>query len=379
MQDKAQRLADRAKMEILSDKGARFFGFFLMRYPVIWNEEIKTADIGGKVLYVNPTFFLAQTPLQAAGLLLHELLHIAFKHPIRGLGKEDIYWQYACDFWVNSWVLNNTKLQLPDNGLYNSMYHWEMAVEDIYQDLLTRKPDVSFIPWGEDDCDPSKMDVANDSQAKIQETCIDSLMLQAAILEEQQGDGLFEGVARIVHKLRNPVLPWERILQQWARDRGYTGYNWSKPNSRYNFYFPTRKASGFMKKMVAAIDVSGSITQRQFDYIIGQIEQARILMAIEECTVILFDDVVVATYTLREGQPISSVELKGGGGTDLNPMLEAANAINPDVLVVFTDMHVYNPTVSFKGDSVWLVLDNPKREAPFGKTIHIDVAIGDLC
>ena len=60
-------------------------------------------------------------------------------------------------------------------------------------------------------------------------------------------------------------------------------------------------------------------------------------------------------------------------------MLEAANAINPDVLIVFTDMHVYNPTVSFKGDSVWLVLDNPKREGPFGKTIHIDVAIGDLC
>ena len=371
------RLVTRAKLEIMQDAAAKFFMTFLMHYPPVWNAEIRTACIGGRVQYVNPTWFSTLTPLEGAGLLLHETLHVAFKHNIRGKGKDPDIWGKAVDYWVNSWILDNTRLKLPAGGLWDSKYTWHMDVETIYKDLLDSWPSLNPQAWGEDDC--TSFPPQSESDVKMEAAHIDQLLIQATIVAEQNRQALPGGIARIIHELRNPSLPWDTMLEKWAKDRSYFSYNWSKPNRRHTEVFiPAKGNRGHLRRMVFAVDVSGSIEPDQFDFIISQVEHARRIIGIEECILILFDDKVQAVHTFDISTPINSVELIGFGGTELDPMLEEAVKWNPDVLVVFTDMGVNPPTVEYFGDSLWLVLDNPRRDGPFGESIHIDLR-SNLC
>ena len=369
--DYVNRLVTRAKLEIMKDSAAKFFLTFLMHYPPVWNDQVRTACIGGRVMYINPVWFKTLEPLQASGLLLHEVLHVAFKHGLRGKGKDWTIWGQAADYWVNSWITYHTQLRLPEGGLLSPAYTWQMSVDDIYIDLQTRQLNQPQ-SWGEQDCEEDTG--LSESEIKAKELQIDNLLLQAAIIAEQNKQGIPGGLERVIHELRNPSLPWETMVEKWAKDRSYFGYNWNKPNRRHpEFFIPARGNRGAMKRMVFAIDVSGSVTDTQFDFIVSQVEHARQTLGIQECIILLFDDVVQATHIFQAGVPIQSVKLIGFGGTDLNPMLEAAIEWEPDVLVVFTDMWVDLPTVEYRGDSLWLVLDNPERDGPFGETIHIDL------
>lgn len=377
--DIQNKLVSRAKLEIMTDKQAKFFMTFISHYPPVWNTQIPTANITGRTMYVNPTWFMTLSPLEAAGLLLHEILHVAFKHPLRGVGKELKPWQFACDFWVNDWIVKNTRLKLPAGGLLSPDFTCEMSVDAIYEALLAAMPP-QLQTWAESDCDPSNQEASQSPSAiKIEEAHVDLLMSQCATLQEMSGEKIPSALARTIHELRNPPLPWENLLSHWAKDRGLFGYNWSLPNRRFpNIFVPKRNDQGMLRKLMVALDVSGSIDERQFDYMVGQIEHARNIMGIDECIIILFDHVIEATHVLLKGQPITSVELVGFGGTDLNPVMEEANKHKPDVLVVLSDLDVRDPYVEYKGDVLWLIIDNPERQVPYGEKIHINLRDG-LC
>ena len=87
------------------------------------------------------------------------------------------------------------------------------------------------------------------------------------------------------------------------------------------------------------------------------------------------DSAVASTVMLEGDHDItgSPPEVGGGGGTDFNPVFDwvAQEGMEPDALVYFTDLCGPFPKKAPDYPVIWCA--TTKQEAPFGKTIHIDV------
>jgi predicted metal-dependent peptidase len=68
------------------------------------------------------------------------------------------------------------------------------------------------------------------------------------------------------------------------------------------------------------------------------------------------------------------VRPKGGGGTsaDCVPKYMHDNKIKPDCIIMVTDGYVFdNWGSNYPAPVLWVIIDNPKAEAPTGKTLHV--------
>lgn len=101
----------------------RFFAYLIEHMMYIEDNSISTlcVDRYGRCYY-NPEFLKTLTEPELMGVLCHEVLHLALKHPERGTGRNIIVngmslWNVAIDIVVNYTVLSNktdgTTLSLP--------------------------------------------------------------------------------------------------------------------------------------------------------------------------------------------------------------------------------------------------------------------------
>jgi len=105
----------------------RFFAYLIEHMMFIEDNSIDTLGVDryGRCYY-NPEFLKALSESELMGVLCHEVLHLALKHPERGTGRNVIVngvslWNIAIDIVVNYTVLSNkTKdgnLNLPQSGI----------------------------------------------------------------------------------------------------------------------------------------------------------------------------------------------------------------------------------------------------------------------
>ena len=88
-------------------------------------------------------------------------------------------------------------------------------------------------------------------------------------------------------------------------------------------------------KIVVMIDVSGSISQEEFKKFMLQIDKIRGLSIVR---VLEFDTKVVAMYDYFKVPQNEVMRLQGGGGTFFIPVFEQAKKMNPDAILIMTDM-----------------------------------------
>lgn len=93
---------------VLVLKAAKIFYYSLYaslkKIPVENPELVSTMGVTADTMYFNPEFVKGLTIAEVPFLLIHEILHIAFKHGLRGEGKNHKLYNMAADLYINKYI-----------------------------------------------------------------------------------------------------------------------------------------------------------------------------------------------------------------------------------------------------------------------------------
>lgn len=369
-----QKALDIAKIRLMARKEVIFFTTVLFSLVHIWDEEIQTACTNGKYIRYNPTFFLSLDLEERIFLLLHETLHVALLHMVRIGNRNHAYWNMAADYVINAFLIKHG-FKMPKMGLYDPRFD-DMGVEEVYKILVDEAPKID-IPW-DDLIEGDKKDPDNNPEKVQQE--IEKILIHAQIqaLTAGAGIGNLPGDLQVyLDRLLNPKLPWYTILRKFFNQYSKTDYSYSKPNRRYfpDWFLPSQHSTSLSEFAMFA-DASGSVSDTEFSQIISETSSIFRILKPPKITIGEFDTTIKKISVVKNLRELLSMQFHGRGGTLIEPVLEWAIENKPKLLLIFTDggFKFHNPGIVPKNSQIiWLIHNNPKFNAPFGKVIHYEI------
>ena len=94
----------------------------------IWDET--------QEIYVNPDIKFTED--EARFVMAHELLHAGLRHTARRQGRDHWFWNVACDFVINDWLLEMKVGVFPDRlGLLHDPSLRGQSAEEVYDRIVT--------------------------------------------------------------------------------------------------------------------------------------------------------------------------------------------------------------------------------------------------
>lgn len=362
--DTMQQCLDKAKIALMARADSAFFTTVCFSLKMGWDDTLPTAATNGTWIKFNPAFFMGLTVEERVFLLIHESMHVAYLHMDRLQTRNPRKWNIAADHVINLMLLERG-FKMPKNGLADPQYKG-MSTEEVYALL----PD----PAGQDvDCDLREPDgPSEDLQKEVQD-----ILVRASIQSKLQNDaeGSIPGSIQIfLNKLLNPKLPWNVILQKFLHSMTKDNYSFRKPNRRFfpQYYLPSLYSER-LANIAIAVDTSGSVSDDEFTRFITETHSILRMMRPEKISLIQFDTQVKSVDEIRDVRELSQVTFKGRGGTKITPVINWVNENKPQLLLVFSDGEFRFMGVETKTPVIWLIHENEKFSAPFGKTIHYEL------
>ena len=383
---------------------ALYSGVFMMGDTEVTDERI-TAYTDGVNKKYGRGFMDALTDEEVNALVLHENLHIVFRHLLhnRDLFEENrALANMAADYVVNDVIasLKDSRLcRLPKGALWDAKYHnWNMR--EVYYDLRREEeekkrkgkgggdgengnggdsiPGEDGTQYKFDEHDTDAQSPRNAEDVKAQDTRVDRALREGALLAGRLG----AKIPRSIADLLDPAVRWQDELREFlaATMRGREEMTWQKFNRRMlpnDIYLPS-VINETVGEIVVAIDTSGSIGSQELT------EFATELTAICDSTApervrVLWWDTMVHAQQIFEGDYngiASMLKPVGGGGTIVTcvPEYIKTHNIKAECVVVFTDGYVgegFNWDVSMP--TLWLVTRNKGWTPPAGRKIVFDL------
>lgn len=362
-----QLAINKAKIQLMSRKDTVFFTTVLFSLVHIWDDTIPTACTNGKEIRFNPAFFMSLSPEERLFLLLHETLHVALIHMSRLKERDHRRWNAAADYVINAMLIERG-FKMPTDGLYDPQYTG-MHTEEVYALLEDKDP----IKLPMMDLSPPPEDCPD-----IQEAITD-ILVRASIQSRQQGDtiGTIPGEIQVyINNLLSPKLPWQRIFQKYMSSIARSDYSFRKPNRRYlpKHYLPSLYNDALMD-VAWGIDMSGSVEDHETTVFVSEMSSIFKMLKPEKMTLIQFDTEIKDVKDIKTLQALRNTRFTGRGGTDIKPLMQWAIDHKPQLLVVFTDGHFHAAPKHYKPKCpvIWVIHNNKRFTAPFGKVIHYEI------
>lgn len=357
----------KAKLSILQKDKVTFLVALLLRMEIVITLEIKTLATDGLKIYINPIFFLEQKKDWQIFILLHEILHVAYDHCGRKGDRQMRRWNMACDYVVNL-DLKHVGFSLPSGALYDFQYR-NMSTEQIY-DLLDEDDENSVSDFLEDVLPTQRTLTQSEMQERQQQ--LESMLLDAATQAEMSEDAasIPPNIERILEGIRKPKVNWRVVLKRFCTDLAKTGHTWKRPNRRMlPMYLPTQESTK-LASVLFAIDVSGSIDQDTFFSFCSEVASVLQILKPKDINLMQFDHSVQDVTRIRKVPDLYKVEFVGGGGTQLEPVMQHFIKSNDTAMIVLTDGHFSKYITDPQKPVIWVVYDNEQWTSPFGRVVH---------
>lgn len=374
----------KAKIALMSMRDSVFFTTLFFNLKHSWSFDVPEAETNGMEVRYNPEFFMKLNKDEQLSLLMEQTLHTAFMHMERMGERDKDRWQRAADETVRN-VLNDRGFKMIADRKFDTQYK-DMSTDQIYKLLPVNTPpppknqnDLAPPPppdgggGGDGDSGPGQANqAAADAQLRAQ---VEDLLVQAQQASKMAGDkpGTVPGsLEMFLDKLLNPVLPWHTILRRWMQAQAKTDYTFAKPNRRFfpQHYLPSMLSTSLVDVMVA-VDISGSVSDSDFNQFVSETHSIMKTFKPKNIRFVQFDTRIQHDDNIRSLADLKKLHFTGRGGTDPTPVLELAAKVKPKVLLFFTDGEFYMDNLpQYKGNLVWLIHNNERFSAPFGKTIH---------
>jgi predicted metal-dependent peptidase len=334
---------------------------------------------------------------EQAGLVAHEVLHVALRHAQRYLelrertGDVDLSLFNTCaDAIVNSTLGHLGWLRLPEGAVRleqllvevlalaqdveRSLLEWD--VERLYRTIDDRRPP-GHRGGGDDDRregapresaqrdgpraarvralgagTPADLVPGEGTRAAPGERADDERQWTERLLRAHSGDGPFSILRMLPADLGRPRTPWEQVLRlRLARGLApQRELSWSRPSRSYLAnrgrggpgrrmpWEPGLAGTRRVPRLAVVVDVSGSIDEalmRRF----GREIEAIVRRLGAGLVLVIGDDRVRRVERFEPGRAtLAGIVFEGGGGTDFTPLLAAADTHDPDLAVVLTDL-----------------------------------------
>lgn len=198
--------------------------------------------------------------------------------------------------------------------------------------------------------------------------------LTVGLLEKaknKMGAGTTPGEAELtIDKFKKSKKNWRAILRRYTTSMtdDITKTTRNKRNRRYGFLIPGKKKT-FKPKVVVIVDTSGSMCgeplERVFSELVKMEKQGYEIVLIEADA---------AVQKVREFNSRGEIKIKGGGGTDYQPALDAAAKLSPDIVIYLTDLDPAGGVLKPKYPIIWADTSNGRGsfKPSFGIIIRIE-------
>jgi predicted metal-dependent peptidase len=397
-----ERKLKKAKIDVMRSQlpGLRLWAGLMSVGKTSLCDKTATAYTNGRDEVYGTAFVEALPVAELSFVCLHEAVHKGLRHLTtwRKLYEADHELaNIACDYVVNRIIVKadptESVCKFPRNpdgtrmGLYDERFDGMSAKQifdilkqeqgaDQKQDSGAGQP--SFDEHGWDDA--KEMDKA-DRDALDKE--IDHALRRGEAEAKKCGAGKGDMPAEVGELLR-PAVDWRAALREFfsshcvAKDDA----TWRRLNRRFvgmEVYLPSMHGESLGHAVLGA-DLSGSMwsgSPSPISRIFTEVVEIANTTKPDKLDVLYWDTEVAGHDSFTQGDYdglLSKVRPKGGGGTNANcvPKYMHDNKIKPDCIIMVTDGYVFdNWGSNYPAPVLWVIIDNPKAEAPTGKTLHV--------
>ena len=351
-----------------------FFGAIAMGMQFIEDSSISTMCTDGRTVNYSPDFVLRLPFDQVLFVVVHEIMHVALKHPMRCDGRDHEVWNMATDYAINQ-ICIDSGLEMPPEGLFDPQYKG-MSAEAIYPRLL----DTADRPQGEgwrfgDIKQPTNGDgdPVSGEELEEMEAQADRMVMQAATTAKSIGK-VPAGLDELVNMLTTNKVDWRDKLRLFVGGDQPDDYTMRKPNRKMlascGIYMPSVEHNG-VGNIVAVIDSSCSVTQEELNMYLSELNAISEDMCPTSVTIITCDTQVQSVTTYYEGEVIESLNAKGRGGTRVTPAFKYVDeqGLPVDSMVYFTDLYVHDFPQAPDYPVLWV--STGATAAPFGDVVSV--------
>ena len=392
-----------------------FWGVIATRLKIIetndaWNPTMAT---DGKHLYFNRKFTEALSDGNIQFVICHEILHCAFEHFLRLNGRKPAMWNMATDYAIN-WMLKRDgvgeppgpipeiKLGAPgsENGILLDEKYKDMTAEQIYDKLIQDKAkernsldthiyvsdgDGSGQGRGEGGGDTVTVPTLSPAEAKEVRDSMREALIEAVKSHSDRNAGNVPGeISRMVRELLEPKINWRDLIANTIQSTAKSDLSFIRPSRKSwsndcGAILPGRIPEETIR-VACAIDVSGSISDKQVQDFLSEIRGIMSQYASFEVTLWSFDTRCGALAKFNENNQDELDEWvpEGGGGTQISANWDfmKKNEIEADALIVFTDLEdsSQNTVDPDYIDTVWIIQNpwNKEVKPPFGSFAYYE-------
>ena len=316
----------------------------------IWDET--------QEIYVNPKVNFTED--EARFVMAHELLHAGLRHTARRQGRDPWFWNVACDFVINDWLVEMQVSTPPDRiGYLHDPSLRGQSAEEVYDRI------VSDLRWMRK---LRKAQTLNGKSVDILEgrhspgwwqgggADLDAFYRRALAdgLELHLGQGrgyLPAGLVEEIRSLMQPPISWDVKLAHWLdqffppleRRRTYARAHRRQSATpeipRPAWIFPDERRAA--RVFGTVVDTSGSMSRADLGKAIGAIASYAMSRDVSYVRMIQCDAVAHDAGFVEPEVLLEHVQVKGRGGTVLMPgirLLEEARDFPADgPILVITD------------------------------------------
>jgi predicted metal-dependent peptidase len=370
-----------------------FFGNLATRLTLINADEwCATAATDGQKFYYNSRFIMMLKTKEVEFLVAHEVLHVVYDHMGRRGDRDPQIWNIADDYCVNADLKRHKIGQFITTVpcLYESKYDGKSA-EEVYDDLMKNAKKISMDDLidqllddhldsedgegdGEDGTGNKKgkgrPQLSDEEKERIRQEVKQAIINASSTAE---AGSLPAGVERLIRQATDPVMPWRELIQTNLTSAIRTDYSWMRPSRRgwHMDAIMPGMTPGEEIDVVVAIDMSGSISDKQAQQFLGEIGGMMDSFDGYKVHVFCFDTEVYnpQDFNSENMDGIDTYEPMGGGGTDFDAIFEYLKKVGnvPKRLICFTDGY---PCGSWGDadycDTTWVIHGDKNPNPPFG-------------
>jgi len=360
-------------------------------------------DAGWRLFY-DPAMLERWDVDEVSGVVYHEVLHLVREHAGRAhrADRKDL-WNLAADAEIND-DLDAEDVTLPHGAIYPSSFGAPdgRLAEEYYHLLLevdsqpapegpatgacggAATGELMDDTWGPDTASPPSeggrrgwripSPIADGEQEVIRRR------VARDIDQHGKSVGTVPGhLARWAAERLEPRVDWRRelaALVRWglAEASGLVDYTYARPSRRQQcagqVVLPSLHRP--VPRVAVIVDTSGSVTDVMLATALGEIRGILGAVGVREGLAVLSVDAAVnRTQRVIDAE---SVELVGGGGTDMGVGLASAERLRPrpEIVIVVTDGHTPWPEQPPRGIRTIVVKTDPNGSSPtWARTIVV--------
>ncbi len=350
---------------------APFLAIILSKMRILVNKNVRSLMVtpDGEAIF-NPEFWSKlEGPEKKAFVLLHEALHLAFRHPWLIKGHDRKLYNLATDMVINEMLFRHGFTRAPGNPVTAPLIQnmaresgivvgldelRRLSSEEVYRLLNNPKFEIDLESHNQEEPDdvseqPSEPDDSEVVQGGAMDEGEDpeefwrATVTEAAVTMQQAGV-LPGDIQRQVDLSLKPQVGWRRQLRGCLQEGAgrMVVSTWHRSSRRYAS-FPGIKRLG-VQTVWALMDCSGSIEDEVLSQFVTEVWS---ISRIHSCElkVIPWDAQALSAIQVRtaaQARRKIPVNLKGGGGTVLGPaLLELAKGIRmQDIVIILSDGYI---------------------------------------